>query len=66
MIVAVIFTVGFLIGWGIKSDIRSGGGYHQSHSDRIIDEMRTQRANDYLNNPIVKEMQRQNPRNDVF
>lgn len=56
-IAVFIFLVGFLIGWGIKSDIRNGVG-KMSPEDKIINEMRNQRAADYFNNPVVKELEK--------
>ena len=60
---AMLFAAGFLIGWGMKSDIRTGAPV-RSDADKIINEMRLQRANDYFNNPVVNEIRKN--RNDLF
>lgn len=53
----MIFCFGFLIGWGMKSDIRNG----IVRGNDVIDEMRSQRANNYVNNPVVKEIREKWP-----
>jgi hypothetical protein len=41
----------------MKSDIRNGSGF-RTPEDRIISEMRLQRADNYVNNPVVNELRR--------
>ena len=56
-IVVGVFVIG--VGIGVMS-AKGGGGYSQSSpEDKIIHEMRTQRAMDYFNNPVVNEMKRE-------
>lgn len=44
-----IFLAGFLIGWGVKSDMRDSRPRSKLPEDKIIEEMRLQRAHSYLN-----------------
>jgi hypothetical protein len=57
-IACFIFLIGFLLGWGMKSDIRGGRDKSRLPEDKIIEEMRIQRANNYVNNPVVNELEK--------
>lgn len=55
IVVFIVFVVGFLIGWGTKSDIKNGYS-SMLPEDKVVNEMKLARAADYVNNPIVRAM----------
>jgi hypothetical protein len=54
----VVFACGIVVGIGLRSDHIYRRRYGSS-SDQVINEMRLQRAQDYVNNPVVRQMQEQ-------
>ena len=58
LVVAIVFVVGVFTGAMAKG---GGSTYTQRSSpeDSLVREMKLQRARDYFNNPVVKELQRE-------
>jgi len=54
--VGVLLFIGFCAGWSAKSYFLP---YSAPASNPVVDEMRLQRARDYVNNPVVNELKRE-------
>jgi len=57
--ICIFLFIGAAIGWTARGMFNFSGQFPTS-SDRVVDEMKLQRARDYVNNPVVNELKKDN------